>query len=204
MCCARRWARLKRQPPATRFAPRSIDCTNTQSGSKAPSFSPASSPCSSPRGRNLPSFRLAFRLRLLFFEGAPQIPACDRAVGAPALAVFKNCLRFGDVLVSVHPLETLSNSVVVCSQDLHGRDFLPRKSGAPQFRFGRAQNFFRSRKAAGAKRLHAPENCLRRFSGNLLVDDGLQQACIRVLRFAFLRGEASNPADHSRETTVRA
>src|SRR6267142_1316677 len=192
MCCARRWARLKRQPPATRFAPRSIDCTNTQSGSKAPSFSPASSPCSSPPGRNLPSFRLAFRLRLLFFQGTPHIPASNRAVGAPALAVFKNCLRFGDVLVSVHPLETLSNSVVVCRQDVwpaeprhqkhlhgpltdsmhaseafvdlffvhaanlgkrrdgaieclcgqvpYGRNFLPLNPGAPQFRFGRAQN----------------------------------------------------------------
>src|SRR6266478_9402735 len=118
MCCARRWARLKRQPPATRFAPRSIDCTNTQSGSKAPSFSPASSPCSSPPGRNLPSFRLAFRLRSLFFQGTPQIPACDRAVGAPAFAVFKNYLRFGDVLVSIHPLETLSNSVIVNWQDV--------------------------------------------------------------------------------------
>src|SRR5467141_891085 len=200
MCCARRWARLKRQPPATRFAPRSIDCTNTQSGSKAPSFSPASSHFFLPRGRNLPSFRLALRLRLLFFQGTPQIPACNRAVGAPALAVFKNYLRFGDVLVSIHPLETLSNSVVVCRQDvwpaeprhqkhlhgpltdsmhaseafvdfffahaanlgkrrdgaierlcrqvLHGRDFLPRKSGAPQFRFRFAQKFFRGRKAA--------------------------------------------------------
>src|SRR4030081_3700042 len=106
MCCARRWARLKQQPPATLFAPRSIDCTNTQSGSKGPSFSPASSPCSFPPRRNLPSFLLAFRLVLLFFQATPQIPACNRAVGAPALAVFKNCLRFGDILVSVPPLET--------------------------------------------------------------------------------------------------
>src|ERR1700730_4881146 len=118
MCCARRWVQSRRRLPAIPCALHSIACTNSQSGSKAPFFSPASSPCFSPPGRNPLSLRLAFRLRRLFLQGAPQIPACNRAVRAPALPIFKDYLRFWLALEAIHTLEAFSNSVVLNRQDV--------------------------------------------------------------------------------------
>src|SRR5713226_3048085 len=118
MCCVRRWDRCKRPRPATRYAPRSIASTNTQSGSKALYYFPGSSPCSSPPGRNFLSPRFALRFHLLFIGGAPQVPARNRAVRTPALAVLKNDLRFRCVLVAVDDLEAFAYPQVVCGQDV--------------------------------------------------------------------------------------
>src|SRR6202043_4028213 len=65
--------------------------------------------------RNL---RLAFRLGLFFFQGAPQVPTCNRAVRTPTLSIFKDHLRFWLAFEAIHTLETLSNSVVLNRQDV--------------------------------------------------------------------------------------
>src|ERR1700674_1607277 len=161
MCCARRWVQSRRRLPAIPCALHSIACTNTQSGSRAPFFSPALSPCSSPRGGNLLSIRLAFRLGLFFFQGTPKVPARNRAVRTPTLPIFKDYFRFWLALEAVHTLETFSNSVVLTRQDvgpaeprhqehLHGPLADPAHLGEAfvDFFFAHAANFGQRRHGA--------------------------------------------------------
>ena len=200
--------------------------------------------------------RLALCLHGLIIRRAPQIPARDRTVRPPSLAVFQNQLRLGSVLVPVNVLKALPNSQIMNGQHvgpskpehqkhLHGpfadpahlrraargfrsslmRRSLPRggtvpssvfaarsftaaifcrESPAPRnFVSSSCKNFLGSRKAARAQRLHASENRGRRLARQLLIDDGLQQARKRMLRFLFLGREAAELANHFRQMPVR-
>src|ERR1700676_1641760 len=108
MFCACRWVPWRRPLPGIPCALHSITCINTPCGSKAPCFSPASSLFSLLPTRNLPNLGLARRRLQLFIRSAPQVPTRNRAVGAPALAMFKDRLRFWDVLAAVDDLEALA------------------------------------------------------------------------------------------------